>query len=714
MATSRTVRYIRYNSNNATIHNGSTGVNSDGDVGSYQEPTFVAYDRQTLGSGVAWNIATQKVTLTNSNPNSQTFRVRFTNDTPLAAGSPNYGHGSNPTSMLIGYRNIPTSRVAAYAQTIPYYVRTFTENASGSFTYNIEIKLAPGFWNGSPTNINPVTYNRTQINSSGNVFRGEKFVPSRGTLYHSGSDFDFDGHINPSGVSNIGTFNHYGGEDGFGFSDFLPTYDNGGNGLDDGTAWAEIKITTSGSGGYGVTFYANPILEFDHLQTTRSTVLFYQARDIVMDGSDADHTIPTLTTTSTIETQPNSNHFLDDLTLASTATLDEDTFNKKICPQTDFTSSTTFEITPSVKKGIPDTEYTTSSLMLVTTANFTLLDEETLTASTTFAITPSFKPGIQENFVSTATATTDAGLIYDITGDYIWDSFNLNTYFEVGYSEDNFALEEGEYTWDFLASTAWADWPVTTWLGNEQTWDNWPNDVWETPYTLPSTTSITAIPTFLLGDVVTYTGSFSLAEDSAFNIPAESNATASTTLEATAQGLISVTVELSGAFSPSLEANITYDLQEDEISITGAFSPILTASAITDTFADIDVTASISITPTFKPGGQSAISAATELDLSPTFKPAGLAALTALASTLTVGRLVVQADPFNTVKISQENRVVLVPVENRQTLVMEENRVNIVGAESRAFRVPQETRRLKLRIPPYSNRLSTPRVRSEQ
>ena len=221
-------------------------------------------------------------------------------------------------------------------------------------------------------------------------------------------------------------------------------------------------------------------------------------------------------------------------------------------------------------------------------------------------------------------------------------------------------------------------------------------------------------PAFKLGDVVSYTGTFTIDENSAFEKATSATLTTAFTSSFTASGVIDVEADLTGTFAPALTANITYDLQDNEVTITGAFTPVLTASAITDTFADIDVTASISITPSFKPSGESAISAATELDLSPTFKPAGLAALTAFASKLTVGRLFYQADPYNTIKVLQENRVVLVPVENRQTMVMEENRVNIVGAETRAFQVPQETRRIKLRIPPYSNRFSTPRVRSEQ
>jgi len=713
VATNRTVRYIKFASSNSSTHNGSGGVNSDGDVGSYQQPTFQPYDRRSLGTGQAWDIGSQKVTLSHSNTTSQTLSIRFTNDSDgLGIGAPHYS-GHTPVSMLIPYRGIPTSRCAAYVQTIAYYVRTFTENASGaSCTFNINVKAGPGNWDGNPPSINPQEFNFTQINSSGNAFRGERIVPKgRGTLYHSGSDFDFDGHINPSLVSNVENFNFF-SPPGFGFSDWIPTFDNSTAMVGDGTSTVDIKITTDWGGGEGsITFYANPQQIFDINQPTTSTVLHYQGLDIEMDGSDSDHTIPTMTTTSTMAVAANQNHFLDDLTLATTSSVSEDSVNKKICPQTDLATTSSLSVTPSFKLGFTKTLDATS-LFLVTTANFTLLDNETLSASTSLAVTPSLKVGAIETLTASTSTATAAGIIFDITGDYIWDSFNLNTYFETGFAVDNFALSQGEYTWDFLATTAWDDWPVETWLGDEQTWDNWPNDVWETPYVKNASASMSITPLFKLGDVVTYTGSFTLEEDAALNQPAQASVSATTSVEATAQGLLEASAALTGAFTPTLLVGLKYALDDTPIAITGAFNTVLTASAITDTFADIDVTSSISITPTFKPSGLLTITAATEFDLSPTFKPAGLAALTAFASTLQVGRLFFQADPFNTIKVDAETRTIVLPVENRQTLVMAENRVNIVSAETRAHLVPQETRSLKLNIPPMTNQFSTPRVRS--
>jgi hypothetical protein len=72
-----------------------------------------------------------------------------------------------------------------------------------------------------------------------------------------------------------------------------------------------------------------------------------------------------------------------------------------------------------------------------------------------------------------------------------------------------------------------------------------------------------------------------------------------------------------------------------------------------------------------------------------------------------------QTDPYNIHTILEETRTVMVPVEQRQTQVLQENRLNTIVAETRGYRVPQETRSLKLRIPPFKNRFTTPRIRQD-
>lgn len=87
--------------------------------------------------------------------------------------------------------------------------------------------------------------------------------------------------------------------------------------------------------------------------------------------------------------------------------------------------------------------------------------------------------------------------------------------------------------------------------------------------------------------------------------------------------------------------------------------------------------------------------------------------LFALYSTLSEGRLISPADPWNTIIVPQELRTISVPIETRQFVVPEETRLNKVNQETRVAQVQQETRTRKIFKPVYTNRSSIPRVRSE-
>jgi hypothetical protein len=428
-----------------------------------------------------------------------------------------------------------------------------------------------------------------------------------------------------------------------------------------------------------------------------------------LDGDSVVFTTPTTTMVASAFTRVD----MDPEELTDNFTVTEATAVRKF-GSAGLSSQATVSASAKSTKFITET-ITAITNLDATTENFVRMDPETITATSSVSVTPTFKPTALSDMSHTATVSTFARMIYDITTDYSWNTFNLNTYFVTGFVEDEFVSEQGEYNWNFIQSESWDSWPTITWIGNESSWDNWPDDVWEKTYKVNTIGSMLITPLLKIGDIVEYNGVFTVTENVALNEPGEADLVANITIDATASGVISISAEeFNVAFTPILTANITYGLQDDEVTITGAFTPVLTASAITDTFADIDVAATLSITPSFKPAGFSTITTATELDLAPTFKPAGFSDMVASAGTLTLARLFFPTDPYNIIKVAQENRVVLVPTENRQTLVMEENRVNIVGQETRAYQVPQETRRIKLRIPPYSNRFSTPRVRSSQ
>jgi len=76
-------------------------------------------------------------------------------------------------------------------------------------------------------------------------------------------------------------------------------------------------------------------------------------------------------------------------------------------------------------------------------------------------------------------------------------------------------------------------------------------------------------------------------------------------------------------------------------------------------------------------------------------------------------RLFVGTDPYLIHKILQETRQIFVDAESRGIQIAQEIRLNSIPAENRDYLVPQETRSMKLRIPPMTNRFTTPKVRTE-
>jgi len=419
------------------------------------------------------------------------------------------------------------------------------------------------------------------------------------------------------------------------------------------------------------------------------------------------------TCVSSMDVLPSVIKFTATSDLATTTTLQEISINKKIATPDVNTTDTNLSVVPSFIRGFTR-ELTVQSSLLASTENL-VRASATLSAATTVSLITTFKPGVDDNFTSAVTAAFQGNLIFDVNSEYTWDSFNLNSYFVQGFAVDDFSQSQGEYNWTFLSTDSWDDWPTITWIGDESTWDNWPKDVWEEPYGLDTAGSMIISPAFKLGDVVTYNSAFTIVEDTALEEAAEADLASQFTTDFTAVGIIDVTVAISSAMSPSLTANIIYDLNDSSITITGAFSPVLTANAITDTFADIDVAFTFAVEPTFKPAGFSTITTASTFEqLVPTFKPGGFSAMVASAGTLTVGRLFFPADPYLIAHVSRELRKVVLPIENRQTLVMSENRLNTITQETSDYLVPQETRNLKLRTAPFKNRFSTPRVRQEQ
>ena len=462
-----------------------------------------------------------------------------------------------------------------------------------------------------------------------------------------------------------------------------------------------------------VAFESNTNETFVHtLSSTGTLTRTWEAYDHIIDGLDGDDAIQS-SCSFTMDVVGAIRKY-GECDAQSSFSLNEDSVNFKYADPISVVSTTSLAVEPFFILGF-NKELISEITFIASTANLKLA-ESNLSSSSSLSIAPTFKIGNIYNLNSVVSSSVQGGMIYDINSDYSWNTFNLNIYFESGFVEDGFVSVEGEYNWNYLETTAWDDWPTVTWIGNEATWDNWPDDVWEKAFTLRWVGTTSAVPKVFLniGNALEYTGSFSFAEDSAYNKAAEADLESAFTTEFTASGRIDVTIDMAGAFAPSLVANIRYGLDDTPISITGAFTPVLTANARTDTFADIDVAFALSVSPTFKPSAYlEQYDVESSFEIAPTFKPAGFADLLAFASTLQVGRLFYQADPYWIYRVSVDTRSIMVPVENRIALVDVENRLNTIVAETRGYIVPEETRSIKLRLPRFTDIYSTPRVREE-
>jgi hypothetical protein len=444
----------------------------------------------------------------------------------------------------------------------------------------------------------------------------------------------------------------------------------------------------------------------------------WEALEIVINGSDSDHTLPPFATTSTLT--PLAGLLIPGEATVSTSTTMTATGVVKRFGDATLATTTTVVTEPGQKFIITSTELPTFTVTTDVLAALTPQVFGSASFGSAFSTTTLggnvHGPTLEMSTVTTM-PTAQGNLIFDITGDYTWDSFNLNSYFETGFAVDNFSLNQGEYSWDFLATTAWDDWPVATWLGDEETWDNWPNDVWETPFTVDTTTAITtAIPLFKPGGIATLSTTASVVPLGAFSISAASTIPVAFNVEVSAPGIFDTTALLANTFALTV-SDIDYleNITSDEIEIfASSFSATITANVKTDTTVDIDTALNFA----FAIGNvvfdiTDSTPSQFSVDVTGNTKTDTSLILNALAATINVGRLVEQADPFNIVKIIPETRTIVMPVENRILEVDTENRVNIISAETSQVEVSQETRIVKLKRQPITARFSTPRIRSK-
>ena len=301
------------------------------------------------------------------------------------------------------------------------------------------------------------------------------------------------------------------------------------------------------------------------------------------------------------------------------------------------------------------------------------------------------------DFVSSTTANFVGNMIFDVyaLADYTWDD-----------------IDGGEpYTWDELTTPYnWDNLIFDQW-GPEEQWDDWYFDVWERPFAPNAIHVMTATPSFILGAFLLGQSNFEFNENSAYNISGTASLSSDVDAEFTASGLIGGTSSMAPNTNFTSSGTMRYD-STDTLNVDVDVTPI--SSIKFENNIDLQFNSLVEADEDMIFGGLSNFISDSEFDLTPLLKLGGIAQIDITTIKFIVARLVLQADPYFTIKVIQELRKLNISEESRVYLINQEKRLNTIKAESRNILVPEETRRLKLRTPPFKNILSTPRTRGEK
>lgn len=249
----------------------------------------------------------------------------------------------------------------------------------------------------------------------------------------------------------------------------------------------------------------------------------------------------------------------------------------------------------------------------------------------------------------------------------------------------------------------------------DRTWDEWYGDAWDQggvlfvintiakakggyrafgQASLSSTFTTQATPTRIRSGVATPSTAFTSSVNGNRIASGETSPSASFGITSDYIRIRGFTGSFTGVSSITALAHATFDLGYVQ-DIQPVFTTSTSANAVFDLAYGQNNTAQFSISA----NGFAQFTATSSV--------------TAFNTTVSIGRLITIADPFNTIKITQDTRTLVVPIENRTTKVLEQTRVNTITEQSRSIKVSEETRRNKIFRGVLTDRSSIPRVRSE-
>ena len=464
------------------------------------------------------------------------------------------------------------------------------------------------------------------------------------------------------------------------------------------------NATTTNSNGL---FQQSIIIQNPRLQgnTGLAGSLFFswEANNHAIDGLNGD-TAPVITTQCSL-TAGASVNLSGNSNLQTNCSLSENSVSVITGVQETLENNFTLSAVGQVKYSIGRT-FRQETELLGTTFNFRFADPLTMSADCSFTNTIALKRGFGANLIIAAdvNAISTAVLIYDIIADYQWDDFSINGKF----SND---LVDGsiEYTWDGVDYFNWDTWPDDYWEQPDITWDEWPVDAWAVPLIITEFNTQN-VGNAKRGGIGSLSSTTDLSENSAKLKTGASTVTADFLCDGSPSGLM-------GGFSTITQDSTLTGLGNYIINnsqnVDGAFNATLLANYIAKFLWSVSSDFSLAVAPTFKPGGVTNAQCITVVNAlakaiygpSPTLQGAFDPEFTA--------RIFFTTDPYLIHKILQETRQIFVDAESRGIQIAQEIRLNSIPAEDRDYLVPQETRSMKLRIPPMTNRFTTPKVRTE-
>lgn len=351
--------------------------------------------------------------------------------------------------------------------------------------------------------------------------------------------------------------------------------------------------------------------------------------------------------------------------------------------------------------------------LLGTTFNFRFMEPLVIQSQNTATAAGNIKTNLAAplSLLNETTASFTGNLIFDLIKEYRWDDFNIVGYFISGYSTAGYAADSADYGWDELGTDPWDAWTYSVWGGIEAAWDIWPEDVWNSTKTLTSVFSSLEIGNIIRSGVGQLLSSTALTDNSAFlieGVPAEIRS--DFLCDGSPSGLIGGT---STIVSDAVLTGLANYIINNSHTISGAFTPVLLGNYIATFLLQAQSNFSLTVNPRFKPSGVTNAQCITMVDALANAIYGPTKTMQAAFDPVLVARMFIGTDPYLIHKILQETRQIFVQAESRGIEVPEEIRLNSIPAEHRALLVPQETRKMRLKIPPMTNRFTTPKVRSE-